>query len=155
MAIKHNPLFDVAIITEHYSQKDGVPVTYVCTTDLQASDTPVDVYYRATPHPEFGNRYFGLYYDHVREHMMICNADVVETLEFGLVENDDNDLEYSESHHAYKMFENGNMIDGGRQYIRASGHVLNYVVRDGKFIFNDDYPEFKDDYVYPGTDAQV
>ena len=69
MNIQHEPNFDVAIVTEHYSKKDGEPVTYVCTTDLNASDVPVDVYYRKTPHPQFGNRYFGLYHDHVRGHL--------------------------------------------------------------------------------------
>lgn len=155
MGIKHNPQFPIDEIIDYYSAKDGVDVSYVCTTDLQASDTPVDVYYRETPHPEFDNRYFGLYYDHVRDHMMICNADIVETLEFGTVANDEGDLEYSESHHQFKQFDNGNMIDGGRIYIRASGIVFVYVVNNGAFEFVKDMPEFKDDYIYPGTDAQV
>lgn len=131
--IKHNPLFDVAIVTEHYSVKDGVPVTYVCTTDLNASDVPVDVYYRETPHPEFGNHYFGLYHDHVRGHTMITNADIVESLEFGLV-TDGEEWHYSESHHAYKKFANGAMIDGGRAYIRASGPVKHMRILKGKWV---------------------
>lgn len=147
--IKHNPLFDVDKITAHYSEKDGVPVQYVCTTDLRASDTPVDVYYRETPHPEFGNHYFGLYYDAIRDHMMITNADYVENVEFGLVEGDDRLLHYSESHHTYKMFENGNMIDGGRQYIRCSGNAEYYIVKDGEMSKRQDV------YVYPGNDCQV
>ena len=64
MNIHHDPLFDTAKVEKIYSEKDGVPVKYVCTTDLRASDVPVDVYYRETPHPQFGNRYFGIYHDH-------------------------------------------------------------------------------------------
>ena len=85
MKIQHHPLFDTAKIEEHYTQKDGVEVKYVCTTDLTASDVPVDVFYRETPHPTFGNRYFGLYYDRIRDHMMITNADIVESFEFGMI----------------------------------------------------------------------
>ena len=144
--IKHNPLFDTAKVTALYSEKDGVPVQYVCTTDLRASDVPVDVYYRSTPHPTFGNKYFGLYHDHFRGHTMITNADIVEELEFGMVQGDDGMLHYSESHHEYKMFENGNMIDGGRQYIRNSGACSVFEVRDG---------ELTQKVVYPGTDCQI
>ena len=49
---------------------------------------------------------------------MITNADRIEKQEFGLVEDDDDNLQYSAHRHDYKMFENGNMIDGGRSYIK-------------------------------------
>ena len=152
MKIEHNPNFDVAIVTEHYSTKDGVPVKYVCTTDLRASDVPVDVYYRPTPHPEFGNHYFGLYHDHVRNHMMICNADIVESLEFGMIEVDGK-YYYSQSHHDYKVVE-GKMIDGGRAYIRSSSgcDVVMRIIK-GKFIAKD--VDDLIDYYQPGQDCQV
>ena len=163
MKIKHYPqIVDVQKVVEYYSEEDGVEVKYVCTTDLIASDVPVDVFYRDAPHPEFGNRYFGLYYDRVRDAMMICSADVVETFDFGMVENDNGELEYSQSHHDYKMFENGNMIDGGRVYIRGSGDDV-YRIKDGEFI-NTDVVEntmgdlkftTAQDYIYPGSDPQV
>jgi len=135
MNIQHEPNFDVGIVTEHYSVKDGVPVKYVCTTDLNASDVPVDVYYRETPHPEFGNHYFGLYHDHVRDHTMITNADIVESLEFGMIEVDGK-YYYSQSHHDYKVVE-GKMIDGGRAYIRSNGYTVVMKVKNGKFIAKD------------------
>ena len=149
--IQHDPIFDVGIITEHYTVKDGVPVTYVCTTDLNASDVPVDVYYRKTPHPEFGNHYFGLYYDHVRDHLMITNADIVESLEFGMIEVDGK-YYYSQSHHDYKVVE-GKMIDGGRTYIRSSGGAISMHIKNGKFYIK----ELEDmvDYYQPGQDCQV
>ena len=56
MNIQHNPLFNTERVEELYTKKDGVEVKYVCTTDLKASDRPMDIFYRATPHPEFGNR---------------------------------------------------------------------------------------------------
>ena len=133
MTIKHYPVFPTEKVIEHYSNKDGVPVKYVCTTDINRSDMPVDIFYRETPHPEFGNRYFGLFYDPA-ERVMITNADLVEEFEFGMVENDVGDLEYSQSHHDYKQFENGNMIDGGRQYIRSSLGCDVYRIKDGEFV---------------------
>ena len=162
MNIKHHPLFNTEEVCKTYSEKDGVEVKYVCTTDLVASDVPVDVYYRSTPHPEFGNHYFGLYYDNYRDATMICNADIVETFEFGLVENDNSELEYSQSHHDYKMFENGNMIDGGRMYIRTSKGADAYKVKDGEFtnesVIENTMGDLKfttaQDYVYPGGDCQ-
>ena len=153
MNIQHEPMFDTAKVEQIYSEKDGVEVKYVCTTDLRASDVPVDVFYRATPHPEFGNHYFGLYYDHVRDHTMITNADVVESLEFGMIEQDGK-YYYSESHHDYKTLDNGKMIDGGRVYIRSS-HGCDVVMRiiNGKFIAKD--VEDLIEYYQPGQDCQV
>ena len=153
MNIHHEPQFPVEKVTSHYTEKDGVEVKYVCTTDLRASDVPVDVYYRGTPHPEFGNRYFGLYHDHVRGHLMITNADVVEELEFGMVKNDADEWQYSISHHDYRAFDNGNMIDGGRAYVRSSNGAVMMRIIDGKFIAKD--VEDLVDYYQPGQDCQV
>jgi len=156
MNIQHEPLFDVEKVTAHYTEKDGVEVKYVCTTDLRASDVPVDVYYRGTPHPEFGNRYFGLFYDQVRGHMMITNADIVEELEFGMIEVDGK-YYYSQSHHDYKVVE-GKMIDGGRAYIRSSGGATVMRITNGKFYAKDveDLVALGDtkEYIYPGGDCQ-
>ena len=138
MSIKHYPNFNTDEILKLYEEKDGVSIKYVCTTDLRASDVPVDIFYRETAHPQFGNHYFGLYYDNYRDHMMITNADMVEGFQFGCVENDNGELEYSVSHHDYKQFENGNMIDGGRLYIRSSGNCEVYNVIDGEFVKHED-----------------
>ena len=151
MNVQHEPRFDVEKVTAHYTEQDGVPVQYVCTTDLTASDVPVDVYYRETPHPEFGNHYFGLYYDRVRDYMMICNADIVQELEFGMIEADGK-YYYSQSHHDYKVVE-GKMIDGGRAYIRSSGGAVVMRVINGKFIAKD--VEDLVEYYQPGSDCQV
>ena len=135
MTIKHEPLFDTQKVCEHYTEKDGVPITYVCTSALGDEARAMDIFYRETPHLEFGNRYFGLYHDHVRGHLMITNADRIESVEFGLVEDDNGNLQYSAHRHDYKPFENGNMIDGGRAYIRcAANEVKHYVVRNGEMV---------------------
>lgn len=130
MNIVHYPITNIKKVEELYSEKDGVPVKHVCTTEF--GDSIVDIFYRDTPHPKFGNRYFAvLFRDNVP---YIANADEVEKLTFGLVQNDNGDMEYSRSRHDYKKFKNGNMIDGGRDYIRSCGRVFVYVVRDGKMI---------------------
>lgn len=134
MKIKHEPLFDTAKAEELYSKKDGVDVKYVCTTDLQQSDRPMDIFYRATPHPKFGNRYFGLYWSQQHTSLMITGADVVESLEFGMIK-DNGKYYYSQSHHDYKVI-GEQMIDGGRQYIKSSGGAVAMRVKNGKFYVN-------------------
>lgn len=132
--MKHYPVSNIEKVIDHFTEKDGVEVTYVCTTDLKNSDVPVDIFYRATPHPKFGNRYFGIFLHPIEKSTMICNADMVEGMSFGVVMNDDGLLEYSQSHHDFKMFKNGNMIDGGREYIRSSSLCEVYVVRNGEMV---------------------
>jgi len=135
MNIQHNPKFDTEQVIKIYEEKDGVDIRYVCTTDIIASDVPVDIFYRSTPHPQFGNRYFGLYHDHVRGHTMITNADAVESLEFGMIKVDGK-YYYSQSHHDYKVV-GDKMIDGGRQYIKTNSNTIVMRVINGKFIAKD------------------
>lgn len=130
MNIQHESLFNTAKVEELYTEKDGVEVKYVCTTDLKTSDMPMDIFYRATPHPEFGNRYFGLFRNNNKS-LMITNADVIESFEFGMIEVDGK-YYYSQSHHDYKVV-GDKMIDGGRAYIKSSGNVTRLRVVNGKF----------------------
>ena len=133
MKINHEPLFETEKVIKHYSEKDGVAVKYVCTSALGDEAQAMDIFYRDTPHPEFGNRYFGLYHHPMTSNLMITNADRIEKQEFGLVQDDEDDLQYSAHRHDYKMFGNGNMIDGGRSYIRSSMCPIHmHVVRDGE-----------------------
>jgi|TARA_R110000765_G_scaffold94656_4_gene178450 cytochrome oxidase Cu insertion factor (SCO1/SenC/PrrC family) len=134
--IKHDPMYDTDKVCELYSKKDGVPIKYVCTTTtIEQGTNSVDVFYRDTPHPEFGNRYFGLY-KAAGGHLMITNADAVESFEYGLVEDDDGDLQYSQHRWDYRRFDNGNMIDGGRAYVRSNGCKIHaHVVRNGEMIY--------------------
>ena len=133
MKIKHIPIFDTDQVCIEMTKRDNVAIKYVCTTSNPHTEHEIDVFYRSTPHPKFGNRYFGL---HIRSGMMmISNADWVENLNFALVENDTNELEYSQYRHDYKKFDNGNMIDGGRDYVRWSGKTpITHKVSDGEMI---------------------
>lgn len=130
MIIKHYPITKIDQAEKVYSEKDGVPVNHVCTTEF--GDVIADIFYRETPHPKFGNKYFCLFFR--GDDLYVANADSIENLTFGMVENDDRQLEYSQSRHDYKSFKNGNMIDGGRAYVRSSGEVKIFIVRNGKMV---------------------
>ena len=84
MNIQHQSLFDTAQLEEHYSNKDGVPVKYVCTSDLRTSDIPMDIFYRETPHPEFGNYYFGVYKHPVTKDIFITKRGLFIYYEFNI-----------------------------------------------------------------------
>lgn len=142
MNIKHNPIFDTEKVATIYSEKDGVPIRYVCTSAPNRSATyAVDIFYRKTPHPEFGNRYFGLYKNQYAGdiQVMITNADGIEQLEFEMVEVE-GALHYSQHRHDYRSVGNGIAIDGGREYFRASfvdrdSFVRKtFKVKDGEFV---------------------
>ena len=132
MNIKHEPIFNTDAVAEHYSKKDGVAVKYVCTSALGGEARSMDIFYRDTPHPEFGNRYFGMFIDQ-QDRVMITNADVIEGAEFAMIQDGEGNLHYSAHRHDYKTV-NGKMVDGGRAYIRSSGDVELYKVRDGEIV---------------------
>ena len=126
-SINHDPIFDTAKVEAHYSEKDGVEVKYVCTSAMtEHGASAADIFYRETPHPEFGNRYFCLYYSPstrlIRErHIMITDCDTIENLEFGMIEGDDG-WEYSQHRHDYRVVGKC-AIDGGRSYVRRVGDL--------------------------------
>ena len=134
--INHRPYFDPKVIEEHYSKKDNVPVKYVCTSALGSEEYAMDIFYRDTPHPEFGNRYFGIF---TRKFLglSITNADKIEEAEFDMVEQDSM-LHYSRHRHDYLNL--GSIaIDGGRTYTRLGGPNVNVKlhklkVKDGMFV---------------------
>ena len=132
MSIKHEPIFKTDAMAEHYSKKDGVAVKYVCTSALGGEAQAMDIFYRETPHPEFGNRYFGMFIDQ-QDRVMITNADRIDGAEFAMIEDSEGNLHYRAHRHDYKEVD-GKMIDGGRAYIRSSGSVELYKVRDGEIV---------------------
>jgi hypothetical protein len=134
MNIQHNPIYNRDLIIKHYSERDGVPIKYVCTSALDNEEFAMDIFYRDTPHPEFGNRYFGLYMNRFTEQVMITNADAIEGQTFAMVEDMNGDLVYSQHRHDCRTTGNGRMIDGGRAYVRASGTVQSFEVKDGEFV---------------------
>lgn len=122
MNISHHPIFDTEKVCRLYSDRDGVPVKYVCTSAPNRSATyAADIFYRDTPHPEFGNRYFGLYINPYSDdaQIMITNADKIEDLDFEMIEVDGS-YHYSQHRHDFRGVGKGIAIDGGREYYRAS-----------------------------------
>ena len=136
--INHRPLFDTDKVCKLYSEKDGVPVKYICTSALGAQEFAVDIYYRDTPHPEFGNRYFGLYRNPYsgNAEIMITNADKIETLYFDMLEVNE---QWQYSQHRHDFFTVGDVsLDGGRAYFRCVGNINHprklFAVKDGEFM---------------------
>ena len=134
--IKHFPTLDTEAALEHYKSEGA---KYVCTTELKAYGIPVDVFYRPTPHPVYGNRYFGLYRDGFSNFVYICNADVVEELKFSVIDNGKGEWTYSQYTHDFLSW-GENYIDGGRGYTRVGGNPLPKVISlrvvDGEFEEN-------------------
>jgi len=132
--IAHRPLFDTDKVCEHYSAKDSVAVKYVCTSALGSEAQAMDIFYRETPHPDFGNRYFGLYY--IGKNVMIANADAIESAEFTVMEVNGG---WHYSQHRHDFYTVGDVsLDGGRAYFRCVGNVnrptKNVKIKDGNFV---------------------
>jgi len=139
MNIQHRPIFNTQKVIEHYSEKDGVDIKYVCTSALGDEARAMDIFYRETPHPEFGNHYFGLWWSRpigARGQLMITNADKIEDVEFGMKEYEG---EWHYSQHRHDFYTVGDVsLDGGRAYFRCVGNVNSptkwLVVKDGEFV---------------------
>lgn len=132
LPVNHCTEFDTDKVADFFAMKDDVRFNYVCTTTLNDQPYPADVFYRGTPHPKFGNRYLGVFL--ADQKSFVCNADCVESYVFAMVPDEKNVLNYSAHRHDFKMFPNGNMIDGGRDYIRFSGPITHVVVKDGELF---------------------
>jgi len=142
--IKHDPIFDTDKVSEFYSKKDGVPIKYVCTSSpTEFGATAADIFYRDTPHPEFGNHYFALYRINVgtikepKVEMRIGGCDDVEELRFDMIQDENDDYHYSIHRHDYRPV-GTSAIDGGRAYTKIVGKVLpevtSFRVQDGEFV---------------------
>jgi len=140
MNIQHRPLFDTDKVCKHYSEKDGVTIKYVCTSALGHEAQAMDIFYRETPHPVFGNRYFGLFWHRLHfelpAELMITNADKIEDAEFGMVEVDGG-LHYSQ--HRHDFYSVGDVaVDGGRSYFKRVGDLSVPTkwlkVKNGEFV---------------------
>lgn len=139
VSIHHRPILDTKRVCELYSAKDGVPVTYVCTSALGSEAHAMDIFYRETPNPEFGNRYFGLYHNPSFSSdgtIMIANADKIEDAVFGMKEHNG---EWHYSKHRHDFYTVGDVsLDGGRAYFRCVGDVSTptkwFEIKDGEFV---------------------
>lgn len=140
MKIRHYSIFDTKAVEDLYTKKDGVPVTYVCTTGRENDTYARDIFYRETPHPKFGNKYFCLYRNPNPESkgtLLIGSADWVEDLKFDMIKSEG---WYFYSSHRWDMVNTAvGFIDGGRAYTRLGFSVITprvetFVVRSGKFV---------------------
>ncbi len=123
--IQHDDQFDPDWVNAEYG-----PCKYVLTSELpDGQDQVMDIFYRDTPHPEFGNHYFGLFKDQYGR-VTIANADSIDGAVIAMIEEEDN-LHYSSHRHDFKQI-NGSMVDGGRSYIRARGAIQVHEVVDGE-----------------------
>lgn len=136
MNIQHYPILNIKKVVEFYSEKDKVDIKYICTSSTtEHGEIAADIFYRETPHPEFGNRYFGLYVNYDQT-LMITDADNIEKLNFVMVDVD-GELHYSQHRHDFRTV--GDVkIDGGRAYMRRIGNLSRPVksmkIKDGNFI---------------------
>lgn len=134
MEINHRNVLDIDAVIAHYSDKDGVDIKYVCTSEIDGNNIPCDIFYRETPHPEYGNHYFGLF--ETPRGIYIGDADSIEKVEFGLV-LDQGQWQYSRFRHDY--FSAGSCaVDGGRQYFKRAGDLsvptITMQVVDGQLV---------------------
>ena len=116
--IAHDNVFKIDAVIKKFSEMDGVPITYVCTSEIGGNNMPCDVFYRETPHPEFGNRYFALVSR--GSVMFIMNADTIENEQFACISDKSGNLHYSQYRHDYRQVDDC-AIDGGRAYSRIIG----------------------------------
>ncbi len=139
--IAHQPITKIQSVIDSYTKRDGVPITYVCTTGKEFSVDHGDVFYRDTPHPEFGNNYFISALDKTtrltkQPLYTIASADWVEDLSFGMIKVDEQ-YHYSRSRHDYVAV-GDSFIDGGRAYVRRGGvtvpPMITLKVKDGNFV---------------------
>lgn len=141
MNIHHLPIFDIEEVIKHYSAKDGVDIKYVCTSALADEASAMDIFYRDTPHPEFGNRYFGLRSVSTgplteQRQIWITNADKIEDAEFGMKCHNG---EWHYSQHRHDFYTIGDVsLDGGRAYFRCVGNANSptkwFEIKDGNFV---------------------
>ena len=130
--IKHFPTLDTEAVIEHYKLEGA---KYVCTTELKPYGNVYDVFYRPTPHPVYGNRYFGLCKTSGGT-IYICNVDVVEEFNFSVIDNGKDEWTYSQ--YAHDLVSWGECyIDGGRAYTRVGGNpvpkAISLRIVDGEF----------------------
>lgn len=135
--IHHDPILNTENIIHHYSEKDGVAIKYVCTSALgEYSEKSADIFYRDTPHPEFGNRYFGIFVNY-DNNLYITNADKIEDLGFGMIEHEGVYYYSRDRHDCVPIPNSSKFIDGGRAYVRVGGNptpmAKMFIVKDGEF----------------------
>lgn len=114
---------------------------YWCTMNPKGfwNEQPVDVFYQPNPDLEQGHsHYFGIF---IKENsVFICDAASAFSETIGGIITEDGEVLVSRYRHDYVTKEGGYMIDGGRDYMKASLHQTVAVnVKDGEFIIGGFY----------------
>lgn len=132
--IKHYPNLNIKDIEKHYTEKDGVPIKYVCTSSINPDTTyAYDIFYREDPHPKFGNRYFGIIAFDKKAY--ITNADRIEDFDFYMLVDEDGDYYYSQHRHHFIKIKD-DYIDGGRAYVHYNNptKIVYMKMKNGEFV---------------------
>lgn len=135
MNVKHYPITNTNKVCETMRSRDGVEISYVCTTEIRGNNLPCDVFFRETPHPEFGNRYFAIFA--AKDGVRITDADCVEEYTFVCIPDLNGNLHYSRYRHDFVDLDTGSFVDGGRAYVRIGGDLDNnytFKVVNGQFV---------------------
>lgn len=127
MKIKHNSIFTedgIAKVEEQYNAR------YICDTCIPAKDggytlMSAAVFYGAEAHPDSGSRYFALYSNPLNNTLYIINASWIEDQRFQAL-NTKEGLVYSVHRHDMAHGDNGEFIDGGRDYLRSNAESFTH-----------------------------
>jgi hypothetical protein len=130
MNIEHEPITESEKVEKSYGTGQDGQVRYVCTTELNEPDVPVDIFYRTKPSNDDDRGYFGLYWNKGDKTLSIMNADMVEGMQFAMIEHD-NVWHYSSTLSDEKEA-GGKIIGGGRQHIAGWGFEI-FVLEQGIF----------------------
>tara|TARA_B100001057_G_scaffold458384_1_gene507582 strand:+ start:847 stop:1251 length:405 start_codon:yes stop_codon:yes gene_type:complete len=133
MIIHHESLTEPKEVEQYYAQQ-GKNVRYCCTTELNEPDVPADIFYRDKSVGDSDSRYFGLYWDKNNKQLAMMNADMVEGMQFAMIEHDSNWYYSSTLSDEKKVGEK--IIAGGRQFVKGWGFEI-YRIEEGQFILSD------------------
>ena len=125
----------IGIIEDQYGAKY---MGYWCTKNSRGgwNEQPVDVFYQPDPNKELGHsHYFGMFRQD--DEVMITNAESCFSEPLTGAVCDDGEVIVSRYRHDY-IEKKGAMIDGGRDYTRAStGKLIRVNVVGSEFTFSD------------------
>jgi len=135
----------IRIIENHYGAKYMGFWAIKWSENLGWSSYPVDVFYQPNPDVSKGHtHYFGMHISE-RGDVMICNAESAFSEPIAGILTEDGEVIVSRYRHDC-IFKDGQMIDGGRDYLRSSGgKFVNVTVKDGEFILKTSVEELLND----------
>lgn len=135
----------IKIIENHYGAKYLGYWAVKWSERLGWSSFPVDVFYQPNPDVSKGHtHYFGMHISE-RGDLMISNAESAFSEPITGVLTESGEVIVSRYRHDYVQ-KDGQVIDGGRDYTRASvGKFVNVTVKDGEFVLKTSVEELLND----------